>query len=1764
VREEFRRRIVAEAEGVAKLYLYGKQIDQPATREQKEFIEGIVATDYDGRTLVELLQNGHDAHTADRSDGRLEFLLREDEGAWGVLYVANGGRPVGHDDFTAMCHVAMSNKRPDEGIGNKGVGFKSVLQLADSPEIYSRADSESPVFDGYCFRFAQPDDFDVLAARVAPDLAGLGAELRENVASLKVPVPVDDYPDEVSSFSSEVFATVVRLVLRSAEARERVRRQLNELTSSQVPFHLFLDRVAEMTVTRVGVDGDVRRTVCTRHTTPRFAGDGVAIDDVVLQGSQRFLMLRMAVEEDAVKAAIARSRSEGRLGRAWDRWRGDAQVCVALPVGTPLAQGRLYTFLPMGEEAQAPLAGFVNAPFFARLDRRSLETKIPLNDLLLDRAAVLCARVALLAVAGKVDVPRDVLMDIVAWQPSQLPRLTKAFEELDEDVKDLAFIPALGEDHPRTTLRRGWLWQSKGRRFTAEAVSGAGISDIIDPNLHPHRLRRLTGLAADNHRSLDPSDERLAAWAEAYALRLGSESFGPQAWADFYDDLPLTMSRGASLAGRRIIVDEREDVIAAGTGKDGTLTVFLSPQSGDGDAVPALRPPPGIAARLAFTHPAIPWRTLDPTRRTRPGRAWLEQHDLLREYRTDAVLDVVGTAMQAADSKDEAFLRACLIFAFQVWHRTSRDGAAQAVARAGLLVPTSQGWTAAQFALFGRGWAGPQKELDDLLVRFFARGAAASRSLHDLAGRVIPGPAAISQDEAVDVDALRVFLEHAGVQHGLTPIWLRRALFRMTGKQVGDPATAPHFAIQANADFQRRWREFATQWPRLPPQYPTVEYAPATDVASLPGQFDYHAFDRDTRRLYAELILHGLDHWPDTALEFQYTRASYRTVAWPTPLAAFLGTADWLPQTTPGQRTDVEFRPPAQAWWLQTADTPAYLPAQPASLRNLATARVLERLRKIGIRYWDDPATAAHRLVELTDLVASRTLGAYRQQSLGIRKAYETAWRDLIESRQPAPIHDRLEIIAARTGRLLVVPIDDDAETVYVADKSGIVQEQLLQQAPILMFPIRDRGLAERIHHLLKTAGASRLRSTSDAEVKITVDDTPAETAPHTPLLSTVGSWLTTLVLAVMEFHSRTFPPTTAAQLTQAAHHLDAATVTIAERISTSVDGHPVDDPRPSRSFLLNTSDQPRIIIAGAGRTSPWHTLQAASPAIAELVGMPTTADTLRLALVDLQQRCGDSIAPTPADIAVVLGVGTDDVTALMAERTSWLSDRSHLIPVLACLNVDLAEELRGTHDQIDSPQTLRAWLTPRLLRHDLTADTVIDLADRGDLHGAVRVLNIDLADANAGLRAMALPPVHNRDGHSRQFAGYLQQHRQALQDRIRDAFLPAYRSGQPLHDYLRLRQLPGLKPDETWLDQYWDLPRHILAEHVERWLHDHVPDGPDETAPLPIDATRDANRRSLSRILSNVRPIVEAWLHRHAAGHGQRPADFTHIADMMTQAGALDFERLTQSTVVAWLRANRQWPDQMPPTANQTELGLTDQDLTGARHDLDEKKEQQRRAQTFIRLDDKTYSSEPADIIALADTVRSTISPHLLNTSAEPSRLADIGPAPTANSTPGGDRQRWTAAAVTTPPETLRLIGLTGEIVAGEWLRQQYGIPPEESWVSGYRNDLLGDNRGDDSLGYDFKIVTSDRVRLLEVKATVGEHPEFTLGETEVRRAQNLAPDEEYIILFVTHVLDTNQRRITVLPNPLDHGGLNHYHVIGRAIRLQFNPIQDPPTATR
>jgi len=61
-----------------------------------------------------------------RTDGEIDIVFDPREGSSGTLYVANKGRPFNYGDLSSISVLAKSSKHPGQGIGNKGVGFKSV------------------------------------------------------------------------------------------------------------------------------------------------------------------------------------------------------------------------------------------------------------------------------------------------------------------------------------------------------------------------------------------------------------------------------------------------------------------------------------------------------------------------------------------------------------------------------------------------------------------------------------------------------------------------------------------------------------------------------------------------------------------------------------------------------------------------------------------------------------------------------------------------------------------------------------------------------------------------------------------------------------------------------------------------------------------------------------------------------------------------------------------------------------------------------------------------------------------------------------------------------------------------------------------------------------------------------------------------------------------------------------------------------------------------------------------------------------------------------------------------------------------------------------------------------------------------------------------------------------------------------------------------------------------------------------------------------
>lgn len=511
-----------------------------------------VSVSYRNRSVLELLQNAHDAHDIGEIRGRIRFYLAE-EGGFGTLYAANDGRGFSEENFTALCSPTRTTKTVNEAIGNKGVGFLSVFQICSHPEVYSRIRPAcSADFDGFCFAFAD-------LARLGEFLQreGLGARTRhvaDSMPQLYLATPLDEPSEIVRALGLEGYSTVVRLPLKNADARLAVEAQLRDLVAGDPDVQLFLDRIAEL---KIDVDG--RTHILGRHVET-LACQGRLLLQQVTCGSRTYVVARRTLSEASVRAVIDGDIASEALPESWTDWRGDAVVSLAVTAAGEPLRGRLYTFLPMGKEAEAPLSGHLDAPFFATIERKHLEQGGSLNAYFLAQCGVLALDAATLAkTVLPDDQARHVVADLLMWTGPD----AAAIRQTLCDGK-AALIPAeSGRGTPMwSDLKSVRNWEHTGF-FTAKRAAAVATFPLIDTRLGLTRiagLRRFLGSAV----SLAVTADQKADVIVAVAQELLEKNSPIAEWDRFYAALPeLLLGDGARLQGRPILLTQRMELVAA-------------------------------------------------------------------------------------------------------------------------------------------------------------------------------------------------------------------------------------------------------------------------------------------------------------------------------------------------------------------------------------------------------------------------------------------------------------------------------------------------------------------------------------------------------------------------------------------------------------------------------------------------------------------------------------------------------------------------------------------------------------------------------------------------------------------------------------------------------------------------------------------------------------------------------------------------------------------------------------------------------------------------------------------------------------------------------------------------------------------------------------------------------------------------------------------------------------------------------------------------
>ena len=196
-------------------------------------LENARAKDYHGRELLELLQNVDDAY---------EELCQQDSSKRGreveafieytgnILRVQNNGTTFNEDSINRLCQGGVSGKKKYY-IGNKGIGFRSVLNWASEIRLYSGE---------YAIRFSE--EYAEKQLDKIKENTNIQKELEEE-PSLKFPIL---YAPEIIEKKKFTFDTTIEIVIRQEALEDdwSIEKQMSEFDPYIL---LFLPNITKIT-----------------------------------------------------------------------------------------------------------------------------------------------------------------------------------------------------------------------------------------------------------------------------------------------------------------------------------------------------------------------------------------------------------------------------------------------------------------------------------------------------------------------------------------------------------------------------------------------------------------------------------------------------------------------------------------------------------------------------------------------------------------------------------------------------------------------------------------------------------------------------------------------------------------------------------------------------------------------------------------------------------------------------------------------------------------------------------------------------------------------------------------------------------------------------------------------------------------------------------------------------------------------------------------------------------------------------------------------------------------------------------------------------------------------------------------------------------------------------------------------------------------------------------------------------------------------------
>lgn len=1126
---------------------------------------------YHGRFLVELLQNAHDALLPPAERGgqssRIEIALRDEGQSW-ALYVANDGYPFSSSNFKSLSQLGQSDKNPQESIGNKGIGFRSVLEITDSPEIYSRGCPASGRFDGYCFAFT-PAVIGRLTDPVVDLFRGndraelpfsdlplvnwdgqLLAKFRNSVTQaahdeqtlpddwlrreltylspylLPIPLEYRSGLPGVADFEQRGFVTVIRFPLRGGDAVALVQRKMEELGSRAL---LFLEKVSVLVID--GGDGrrELNRAEAERHGS-RLRGREVTIAERSNDQAERYWSwtrrIAIANAPEPVRAALQ------QLPGKWPELN-DAAVSLAVRVGEQPERGTLSIFLPTPIDSGC--GAHVNAPFFGDMSRTLIDlgngdeqvssNAAVYNGFLLWAAAQLAVEAIGGELAGRQLEEARATVDLLGpWAPGQLPtaRWRSLIGEAARDAGiDVANVGWFLSDRGWTTLRDTSLLHDIGdaRVLTTNALRTHAVFPAYVEGLSS-RHTLIENLSQAHDIGWFPSPADLADTVEFIAIEQHARS-GTD-WNAFWTEVESLFEGDVSaLIGKRVLCCSDGELHAAGRG----CTVFFNPRQGSGDDEDDVDGDNGLRDIPSALRPFIAFLAEGiQVYEERNGRLHqtrvrkLLEGGLVSRFRREDILSDVLVARTPPlplplSSPEAGLTRDILLWGLRLMRRFSERPRSERALRAlsRLPVPCGGGWYPLGSTVFGAGWSGTYGDIvASYLTRVSTPEAAAARD------RLLLPPS--DERWGDDAAAYRELLQLAGAFDGVrlelvtSDSWVSQC--RVTRSEFQLPARPPKVLSQANWE---SYRESVSH--QAHPAYYSGKYV-VQSFHVFPGSERYPEFDDELRLAFMDAVLASAGSWPSEWDRLQISRVEGNpdTIVLPSPLFWQLQNAAWL-----GLREgdELEWCRPAERWHVPALELGRgrrwqfrHLRPLPGDVANrldtdAALAGVMQRL---GMPRFDpEKRSASPRLLEALAAAVEKGDVPHWDVFLG---QVRSAWK-AFDPAADTPFPERL--LVQRAGHQLTLERPTVASSVYLPDSTKSFLSALkLFDLPIVAIEPED---AKRLADRFVAAFADTVVRASELDPIPLVEGAPwSETAPIRLRDSARLEWVIPVVLTIAAF----------------------------------------------------------------------------------------------------------------------------------------------------------------------------------------------------------------------------------------------------------------------------------------------------------------------------------------------------------------------------------------------------------------------------------------------------------------------------------------------------------------------------------------------------------------------------------------------------------------------------------------------------------------------